>query len=126
MGAVRNQTHDVAFSSQLYITSRSGDAVFDVDDDWLITDDVDAAGAPTVVHSFSGPNAMLEPSEAFTTVPSGSFSDTVRFALGWALFETGQHRRADRVLKRVRAPELFSQATGLRQKIAACAKGGCP
>lgn len=45
---------------------------------------------------------------------------SVAYALGWALFKTGQLSDADRVLKRVKDPALFQQATELRQRVAAC------
>lgn len=52
--------------TQIVITS-SGDAVLTVDDDYLVTDDFDLGGDPTVTHVFSGPGAAIEPSAASAT-----------------------------------------------------------
>jgi len=45
------------------IQTSSGDQSLSVDDDYIITDDEDGTGTPTMVHVFSGPNAEVEPSE---------------------------------------------------------------
>jgi len=45
------------------IHTSSGDQSLAADDDYIITDDEDGAGTPTMVHVFSGPNAEVEPSE---------------------------------------------------------------
>ena len=44
------------------VTTSSGDVGVTVDDDYLVTDDFDAGGDPTVAHVFSGPLAPIEPS----------------------------------------------------------------
>lgn len=54
---------------------------------------------------------------------------TVAYALGWALFETGDALAAEKVLKRIKDPAVFNDATALRQRIAACRLSrapGCP
>jgi predicted Zn-dependent protease len=54
---------------------------------------------------------------------------TVAYALGWALFETGDTWAAEKVLKRIDDPAVFNEATALRQRIAACRSSpgpGCP
>lgn len=45
---------------------------------------------------------------------------TVAYALGWALFQTGDQREAEKVLKTIHDPGVFNDATALRQRIAAC------
>jgi len=45
------------------IHTSSGDQSLAVNDDYIITDDQDGTGTPTMVHVFSGPDAELEPSE---------------------------------------------------------------
>jgi len=46
--------------TQIVATS-SGDATFTIADDYLVTDDFDGGGDPTVAHVVSGPNADIEP-----------------------------------------------------------------
>jgi predicted Zn-dependent protease len=54
---------------------------------------------------------------------------TVAYALGWALFESGDTQAAEQVLKRIKDPSVFNDATALRQRMAACRLSrapGCP
>ena len=48
------------------IHTSSGDQSFSVDDDFIITDDEDETGTPTMVHVFSGSDSEVEPSEIET------------------------------------------------------------
>ena len=45
------------------VQTSSGDQSLATDDDYIITDDEDGTGTPTMVHVFSGPNAEVEPAE---------------------------------------------------------------
>jgi hypothetical protein len=45
------------------IHTSSGDRSLAADDDYIITDDEDGTGTPTMVHVFSGPDPEVEPSE---------------------------------------------------------------
>ena len=49
------------------IATSSGDATFTTADDYLVTDDFDAGGDPTVGHIVSGPSAALEPNAVAAT-----------------------------------------------------------
>ncbi len=63
-------------ATQLVLTS-DGDQAFERSDDFIITDDADGAGDPTVVHAFSGPFAEIEPISVYTNAPG---REEVRFA----------------------------------------------
>jgi hypothetical protein len=53
------------------ISTSTGDTIFSQDDDFIITDDVDGSGSPTVGLVFSGPGADIQPSFVFTNAPGG-------------------------------------------------------
>lgn len=61
------------------VATSSGDLVFTRDDNWLITDDSDGAGDPTMLHVMAGPDARLRP----TTLSRNA--DSVVYSYGLAL-----------------------------------------
>ena len=61
--------------TQLVATS-DGDARFSTADNFIVTDDIDAAGDPTIAHIFSDATAALQPSSVFTNAPP---DDTIQF-----------------------------------------------
>jgi Ca2+-binding RTX toxin-like protein len=59
----------------------SGDTVFDVHDQWIVTDDVDAGGDPTMLHVIGGDNA-LSPALASLSLDDLSFRYDLSLAPG--------------------------------------------
>ncbi len=55
------------------VQTSSGDQSLAADDDYIITDDEDGTGTPSMVHVFSGSNAEVEPSETETYRSSSYF-----------------------------------------------------
>jgi len=53
------------------VATSDGDFTFTSVDDYLVTDDADGSGDPTMAHIFSGPNALIEPSNVSTSAPGG-------------------------------------------------------
>ncbi|MEM1180815.1 MAG: carboxypeptidase regulatory-like domain-containing protein, partial [Acidobacteriota bacterium] len=73
-----DQTIEVTIDSRLgsgietiLAATSSGDATFTLDDDWIITDDLDGFDRPAVGHVFHAPNAELAPIAVSTTAPGG-------------------------------------------------------
>jgi hypothetical protein len=58
------------YATEVVLTS-SGDAAFEPEDDFIVTDDADGSGHPAIVHVFSGRGDVLEPSTVATTAPGG-------------------------------------------------------
>jgi PKD repeat protein len=61
------------------ISTSSGDQSFTTDDDWLVTDDSDGTGDPSMTHVFAGAGGILRPSSI--TYPIGTFSYTFDLTL---------------------------------------------
>ena len=49
-------------ASTVVVRTSSGDAIFSVADDWIVTDDADGTGDPTVTHVIGNDGAALRPS----------------------------------------------------------------
>ena len=73
------------------VSTSSGDALLDASDDFVITDDGDGFGDPTMVHVFAGPNAAEDPLNAarsgdnlaysfLVTVPASGRAIVMHFA----------------------------------------------
>lgn len=86
------------------LVATSGDVegepvVFDVTDDWLVTDDADAMLDPSMAHVFSGPDAPIEPSVASLEVDNYAFEFVVsvpaRGTVGILTFAVQNANRAD-------------------------------
>ena len=72
-------------NTQIVLTS-NGDQDLTIDDDFIVTDDWDGYGDPTVVHVFSGPGAEIEP----TAVSAQQGSDVVWFSFDVTVPAGGQ------------------------------------
>lgn len=74
--------------STVLVSTSSGDNVFNTDDNWLVTDDFDGTGDPTVVHVIAGENGSLRPDAAsfnFDNVFALSNTTKVNFAYNLTL-----------------------------------------
>jgi hypothetical protein len=70
------QTNLGSDSGTVLVTTSSGDAVFDTSDDFILTDDSDGFGDPSLAHVFSGPGAAVEPSQVVSNAPFDTLSYT--------------------------------------------------
>ena len=61
MATVRIDTNLGSDGSTQLVGTSSGDTMFTPVDDWIVTDDTNGAGDPTITHVISGPNAHVEP-----------------------------------------------------------------
>ncbi|MCC5666039.1 hypothetical protein LC653_19470 [Nostoc sp. CHAB 5784] len=69
-------------SSTVLVSTSSGDNVFNTDDNWLVTDDFDGTGDPTVVHVIAGENGSLKPDAASLNVDGVNFAYNLTLAPG--------------------------------------------
>jgi Ca2+-binding RTX toxin-like protein len=89
------------------VNTSNGDTVFNTDDNWLVTDDFDGSGDPTMLHVIAGEDGSLRPNTA-----SLSFDD-VNFAYNLTL-DPGQTlivmhfaaQNPDQATALAKAPEL--------------------
>ncbi len=51
-------------SSTIVVDTSSGDNIFNTDDNWLVTDDVDGSGNPTIAHVIAGEDGIVRPNAA--------------------------------------------------------------
>ncbi len=58
-------------SSTVLVKTGSGDLQFLPDDDWIVTDDLDAVGRPAIAHVLAGPTGDLRPELVSTSAPGG-------------------------------------------------------
>ena len=63
------------------VTTSSGDAVFDLDDLYIVTDDGEGAGSPAVSHVFAGPQPGLLPPVAVSTTAPGNDDVSITYQL---------------------------------------------
>lgn len=69
--------------STVVVATSSGDLTFTTIDDFLVTDDdFDGFGDPTIIHAFSGPEALIEPASVFQNFDSVSFTFDVTIPAG--------------------------------------------
>jgi len=63
------------------VTTSSGDTIFNVDDNWLVTDDFDGGGDPTMVHVFAG-EGEFQPDTASLSSDNLNFAYNLTLAPG--------------------------------------------
>ncbi|MBG1266796.1 calcium-binding protein [Nostoc sp. WHI] len=68
--------------STVLVSTSSGDNVFNTDDNWLVTDDFDGEGDPTVVHVIAGENGSLRPDAASLNFDNVNFAYNLTLAPG--------------------------------------------
>ena len=69
-------------SSTVLVSTSSGDNIFNTDDNWLVTDDVDGTGDPTLVHVIAGENGSLRPDAASLNFDDVNFAYNLTLAPG--------------------------------------------
>ncbi|QFS44263.1 calcium-binding protein [Nostoc sphaeroides] len=68
--------------STVLVSTSSGDNVFNTDDNWLVTDDFDGGGDPTLVHVIAGENGSLRPDAASLNFDNVNFAYNLTLAPG--------------------------------------------
>ncbi|MCH8046464.1 MAG: VCBS repeat-containing protein [Planctomycetes bacterium] len=96
------------------VATSSGDARFDANDNWLVTDDADGSGDPTILHVMAGPGG-LGPAAASTLGDDISYRYDLTLAPGATQiimhFAAQSANRADAVDKAAQLVELGLGAT---------------
>ncbi|MCB1875956.1 MAG: carboxypeptidase regulatory-like domain-containing protein [Chromatiales bacterium] len=97
-------------SGTILVATSDGDASFTANDDYLITDDSDGSGDPTMAHVFSAPGAVLEPFSVFTNAPG---NDDINYTFSFSVPAGGRviimhfaSQNADRAAAAVSADAL--------------------
>jgi Ca2+-binding RTX toxin-like protein len=69
-------------SSTVLVGTKNGDNVFNTEDNWLVTDDLDNGGDPTMLHVIAGENGIIKPSAASLNVDNINFAYNLTLAPG--------------------------------------------
>jgi hypothetical protein len=83
IATVRIDTDLGSNSSTVLISTSSGDTIFNSEDNFIITDDASDGGSdPTIVHVFSGPGALFEPSAVSLSSDNLQYTFTIPVPAG--------------------------------------------
>jgi len=66
-------------ASTVLVSTSDGDATFETTDRWIVTDDADASGDPTLLHVLQGPGAPIAPQAV--AAPTGTLQYTFALAV---------------------------------------------